>query len=56
MESRQVHARDKKRAAELESDLQRDAIADRVDRQQDAAHARAVARRNAAKAGLRAAK
>jgi hypothetical protein len=41
------YMRDKKKAAELENDLRRDAIADRVDRQQSAAHERAVARKKA---------
>jgi hypothetical protein len=41
------HMRDLKKAAELESDLRKDAIAERVERQQSAAHARAVARKQA---------
>jgi hypothetical protein len=40
---------DRKKAAELENDLRKDAIADRVERQQSAAHARAVARKEALK-------
>jgi hypothetical protein len=39
------YMRDKNRAAQLESDLRRDAIADRVERKQGAAHARALIRK-----------
>jgi hypothetical protein len=44
------YMRDVKRAAEFEMDFRKDAIAARVERKQRAAHARAIARRAAAKA------
>lgn len=43
------YMRDVKRAAELERDLRKDAIADRVERKQGAAHARAIARKKASR-------
>jgi hypothetical protein len=41
------YMRDVRMAAELEQDLRKDAIAARVERKQGAAHARAIARKNA---------
>ena len=45
--NRGKYMRDKHRAAQFEEGFRKDAIAERVEKQQGAAHARAVARREA---------
>jgi hypothetical protein len=47
--ARGAYMRDKRKEAEFEKDFRKDAIADRVERRQNASHQRALARKAASK-------